>query len=91
MPMTEALAMTDLPLYLDVEVACPAGVPIGITPTGSGCRCKIAHETITTAANPKSLLMFCMSGYRQCPTWQAEKARVESGVVAPLIRETDAE
>ena len=72
----------------DPDVRCPAGTPIGCTPAGSGCRCGIEHSSICAATDPTSLIDFCLNragGYRRCPTWLAEKERIEAQRKAPLV------
>lgn len=85
MPTTKVRERVQLPLLINVDVTCPAGLAVGVTPSGSGCRCKIAHETITTGLNPRSLVAFCLADYKRCPTWQAEKDRIAEGRSAPLV------
>jgi hypothetical protein len=78
-----------MPRVFDAPPRCPAGAFIAETIEGSGCRCRVEHESLTASSHPSSLIRFCLSreGYMQCPTWQAEKARVESGRVARLVDE----
>lgn len=89
MPTTEARERTKMPRVFDVLPACPAGAAIGETPGGSGCRCRVEHESLTATSSPSSLILYCLSGdgYKACPTWRAEKDRIESGRVARLVNE----
>lgn len=78
-----------MPRVFDVETACPAGAVIGETIQGSGCRCRVEHESLTATSSPTSLILYCLNrdGYKRCPTWQAEKKRIEAGRVARLVAE----
>jgi hypothetical protein len=59
----------------DRPVLCPAGERIGETAQGPACRCRIAQETITAAANPSSLSAYCMADWRGCPIWRDARER----------------
>ena len=71
----------------DLEIPCPAGVPIGETLAGSGCHCRIENSVIVSALDPSTLGRFCTprGGYLLCPTWQAEKHRIWQGITTPLV------
>jgi hypothetical protein len=56
-----------------MEIRCPAGEIVNDTERGPSCRCRIAHETLTPADNPKSLAMWCAAAYTGCPTWRRQR------------------
>lgn len=89
MPTTEARERTGMPRVWDAPIACPAGGVIAETMEGSGCRCRVEHESLTATSSPSSLIRYCLhrEGYMACPTWRAEKDRIESGRVARLVAE----
>lgn len=67
-----------MPRVFDAPTACPAGAVIAETIEGSGCRCRVEHESLTATSSPSSLIRYCLSreGYQHCPTWIAEKQRI---------------
>lgn len=71
-------------------MVCPAGTAVFETAEGSACRCKVEEQTITFLRDPSSLVNFCMGLYTLCPSWQAEKGRIEEGTVKPLVERDDA-
>lgn len=79
-----------MPRVFDVAPKCPAGAAIAETPGGSGCRCRVEHASLTATSAPSSLILYCLSrdGYQTCPTWRAEKDRIESGRVARLVEDS---
>lgn len=85
--MTDTLARTKvgLPHVFDPAVECPGGEPIAETVNGSGVRCRVEHSSILSDQDPKSLILWCCSEYRTCPTWQAEKDRIAEGRRAALV------
>jgi len=66
------------------DVICPAGEACG---AGKAVRCRIEHSTIVAAENPSTVQGFCLGQYMLCPTWQAEKQRIEANRIAPLVSE----
>lgn len=56
-----------------VNPACPAGEPVALTPTGSGCRCRIEDHVVTTGLEPSALTSYCLGHYEACPTWRADR------------------
>lgn len=70
-------ASADLAAAPQLNVVCPAGSAIAETPGGPACRCWVEKETITARESPTSLSEFCCSAYAKCPSWQAEKQRLE--------------
>lgn len=77
---------TGLPRVFKAVVECPAGVPIGETPKGSGVECRLTDSAVLSQEDPRTLLAYCCSsGYRRCVVWLAEKERVEAGRRESLI------
>lgn len=77
---------TGLPRIFTPVVECPAGEPIAETPKGSGVRCRLTHSNVLSMDDPTSLRNFCCSaGYRGCPVWLAEKARIAEGRREALV------
>lgn len=58
---------------------CPAGATIHEAAGGTGCVCQITHNLMTSRLNPSTLASYCFSsdGYRECPTWVADKKEME--------------
>jgi hypothetical protein len=69
---------------------CPAAEFVGSVRGDHvpGVRCRIEHNTLSLATDPRTILRWCSqpavasdtrNGYVQCPTWQYEKHRIWSG------------
>lgn len=80
--MSKTISMARLGVesqHFEREVTCPAGERIN--PDGvPGCFCKIERSVISSALDPSSLVMYCMSsedsdraGHVRCSTWRADK------------------
>lgn len=70
----------------ELDVTCPAGMFIAETPGGPAVRCWVEKEVIMARDNPTSLANFCCDEYTKCPTWRAEKKRVQEAK-KPLVVE----
>ena len=68
------------------DLRCPAAETCG---AGTAVRCRIEHSVIEAATSPSTLQSFCLFKYVECPTWQAEKARIAANKTAPLVSEWD--
>lgn len=77
----------------DLEVACPAGDPIGEVLGGSGVYCRIERSLVISSQQPKSLGRFCCSvdGHRRCPTLRRETHRREAGEIVDIVDQIDPE
>lgn len=60
----------------NAEPVCPAGLPVSLTATGSGCHCRIEDHTLTTATEPSALAAYCFGAYTECPTWRRDKEHI---------------
>lgn len=57
----------------DEDIACPAGRVVG----DAGCFCSLEQGVVDGRTQTASIGAYCMSEYVECPTWQAEKRRLE--------------
>jgi hypothetical protein len=69
---------------------CPAAQMLGSVRGDNvpGVRCRIEHNTLSLATDPRTILRWCSqpavasdtrNGYVQCPTWRYEKQRIWAG------------
>lgn len=63
------------------DVQCPAGTAVG----GDGCVCAIERLRIDGRRNPDSIQAFCLGEYTACPTWRAERDRIDAGEKTELV------
>jgi hypothetical protein len=75
------------PSFREGRPVCPAGKFVAETSEGPACRCVIEQQTISVGTQPVSLGDFCFGDYRACPTWRAEKKRIEESRKTFLIDE----
>lgn len=66
------------------DIRCPAG---DTARAGTAVRCKIEHSTISAYLDPSSVQGFCCGNYQSCPTWLAEKARIDAKQTGSLIED----
>lgn len=88
MAETASRQRTGLPLQFDAPVQCPAGRFIALGKRGaSGVECRIEHSDIMSSDQSATLVSYCLnrSGYRQCPSWQAEKEHIWAGKREELV------
>lgn len=65
---------------------CPAGAAVGETAQGRGCFCWVEETVLTVGDSPTSLNGYCFGNYLACPTWIAEKQRIEAAQKTRLSR-----
>lgn len=51
----------------------------------AGCHCAIERGVIDARRNPESVEAFCLGEYTTCPTWRAERKRIDDHVTTELV------
>lgn len=76
-PFVEAVGRR---VVADLDIPCPAGVPIGEVLAGSGCFCRVTQSVLASATDPSSLGAFCThrDGYQRCPVWRSDNEEREA-------------
>lgn len=65
--------------FKEVCSDCPAATVSRRVDGAVVVHCRVEGTTLTSAADPQSLLTFCMGSPLSCPSWQAEKEAIAAG------------